>query len=207
MGTTVFPFRIHTPGEPTGISEGVRVRAMSETIAEDGTIFARSLDSYGRYGLSGVVILTDNDASAGFDNWHSFMDTISDGADTCLVKAVRFDLYTVTDEAAGTASGGGGEEFALARKFIDSSTLVVKIGGVTQTLTTDYTFSGNNTAPLVTTTASADTGAVLLSYEYYYQCFVRPQSGTVSVVGTSLTNGMVLVPVTATEQTPGGSYA
>lgn len=75
----------------------------------------------------------------------------------------------VVDEAVGTGDNST-TAFTLDMRHIDASTLVVKVDGVTQTGGgTDYTLSGNNSAPTITfTSAPASSLAITASYEYLW---------------------------------------
>lgn len=107
------------------------------------------------------------------DDWDDFVEARL-GADTFLFQAHRTQNKTVTDEAVGTGDGST-VVFALDKKHIDSTSLVVKVAGATQTGGgTDYTFSGNNTAPIVTFEAgSTPSGgqAVTATYDFYYPVY------------------------------------
>jgi len=83
--------------------------------------------------------------------------------------------YNANREVVGEAVGTGDAAttvFALDSRHIDESSLVVKVAGVTQTGGgTDYTFSGNNSAPIVTFTGGSTPGvgeAVTADYEFYW---------------------------------------
>jgi hypothetical protein len=108
-----------------------------------------------------------------------------------------------------------GETFTTAKKFIHHtdfgesvSTLVVKVAGVVQTLTTDYTVSGNGTAPTITATANMDAGAVTFDYDYYHQVRIRQGGVRQPKRDKGLTNqGVALVSVSIREVVPGGHLA
>lgn len=174
MGTSTFDFRVMRGG---GYEEGYEPRT-ERTDPVSGPLRTRALDATPRFVAGPAAIILDGSDGHTYGDWLDFYATIEYGGDSFLYKAKsRARHYEVDDESAGTASGGGGEEFALDKVFIDADTLVVKIGGTVQTLTTDYTFSGNNTAPKITTTASADTGAVTLDYEFYHQVVLQELGG------------------------------
>lgn len=202
MGTTLFSFRLLRSGE----YDERLVPRVETSVAESGTEYVRLLDSVPRLEAGPAIVVLDGTTSHTYKDWEDFLSGISYGATSFLYSALKAKYNEVADEALGTAAGGGGETFALDRKFIDSASLVVKAAGVVQVLTTDYTFSGNNTAPLITTTAAFDTGAVTASYRYYHQ--VR-----LSVLRTSYPNpdrnlrdqGLHQVEVSFREVTPGGS--
>lgn len=60
----------------------------------------------------------------------------------------------------------GTETFALARKFVNAATIAVTVDGAPES---DWTLSGNNTAPLITPGGTFPTGDVVVTYRFYYQ--------------------------------------
>jgi len=76
----------------------------------------------------------------------------------------------------------GSETFPLEKKFVNASTVVVKVDGVVDA---NWGLSGNNTAPVITPTGGFATGAVEITYRYYYQVRTGPNPlrGTTLVPG------------------------
>ncbi|RLA10562.1 MAG: hypothetical protein DRQ59_11660 [Gammaproteobacteria bacterium] len=166
----------------------------------------------GRYIVSRLTVLLDGVTSG--ESYADFLTfwktTIDNGADSFLFKSHTPAEFKVEGEAGGTSSATPvGETFATAAKFLDLSTLVVKVAGVEQTLATDYTVSGNNTAPTITATATFDTGAVTFDYEFYYQ--VRAGGSFVAGFlnrGLSLADpGAQTIPLSLREVRAGGHLA
>lgn len=165
MSNTVFPFTLSRPylegalhiTRGTDLGGAVLVRR-NEIPDAPGWVYAARFDL--RLPRGGQTV----------DDWDDFLEAREGAYDTFLFKAHRPKFKTVTDEAVGTGDGST-VVFALDKKHIDSSTLVVKVAGATQTGGgTDYTFSGNNTTPIVTFEAgSTPSGgqAVTASYEFY----------------------------------------
>lgn len=165
MSTEVFPFRFLD--EAAGGDYAGNLVSLDEMETSQGgftAVVARA--SRRQFVAAGTLILPDIAGYDASDFW-AFWDARSGRVDTFLFKAQEVYLRMVSGEAAGTHGGGAGADFALDMRHIDSATLVVKVAGVIQTLTTDYTFSGNNTAPKITSTANLDSGAVTFDYEYY----------------------------------------
>lgn len=206
MGTSVFTW--HTRYGQFG--DGFASR-MDRDEASNGVERVRS---YGpsRFVVSALTaIFTDGTSGESLKDFDTFWrTTLSNGTDSFLFKSHTPALFKVEGEAGGTASGGGGETFTTAKKFLDASTLVVKVNGATQTLTTDYTVSGNNTAPTITTTASFDTGTVTFEYEFYYQVRATVNGYSTAFLnrGSSLTDpGAQTIQLTMREVVPGGHLA
>lgn len=63
----------------------------------------------------------------------------------------------------------GSETFALARKFINASTIVLTVDGSPES---NWSLTGNNTAPVIVPSGGFATGAVVVTYRFYYQ--VKP---------------------------------
>lgn len=92
------------------------------------------------------------------------------------------DDYTVTDQSFGTGDGATAA-FALARTrggFTEpvqslNSAPVIKVAGVTKTLTTDYTISALGVVTFVTPPAAS--AALTWSGTYYWRCrFLRDET-------------------------------
>jgi len=165
MSTATFDFLFLDPEAGGDYDESPEtLDQMEESQGGRSAVIARA--SYSRWRGGGTLLLPDNDKNDPSDFW-TFWDARSGRVDTFLFKAKAAYWHISTAEALGTASGGGGETFALDYKHVDSSTLRVFVGTAEQVLTTDYAFSGNNSAPLITTTASFDTGTVTAYYEFY----------------------------------------
>lgn len=167
MSTTVFPFAVSAP-----YAEGLAY-PMVVTEAENGRDVRRLVGSTTkpRFVVRQATLVFPNQADQSFKDWIDFYRARQGGIDTFLFKAQAPALFYLS-ESRGTSTGAAGETFTTTRKFLNADTLVVKVGDVVQTLTTDYTFSGNNTAPTVTTTNQFDAGTVTLEYEYYYQVYL-----------------------------------
>lgn len=105
-------------------------------------------------------------------DWLAFVEARLGSYDSFLYKADTDRYHVATDSAIGTGDGVT-TAFPLIHKHIDASLLVVKKAGVTQTLTTHYTFGGNNTAPTVTFVSAPTAGqAITASYEFYVPVFL-----------------------------------
>ena len=213
MGTSVFTWRTRYGAHASGF-EGRHDRSESSA----GTERVRA------YGAARFVcptldaIFTDTTAGASLDTFRTFwITTLVNGADSFLFKDHTPANFKVEGEAGGTSSGApSGETFTTAKKFIahtdfgeSATTLIVKVDGVAQTITTDYTVSGNGTAPTVTATANFDTGAVTFDYSFYYQVRGRGSWATSFLNrGTSLTApGAQVVSLSLREVRAGGHLA
>lgn len=212
MSTSVCYFRIRWTG---AINEGDQPRIESTT-SQSGIIRRRIVDSTARYVMPNARIVLKGDSGHTYDDWRTwYKNTALWGAESVLIKPHLATLYVVSDESIGTVSGAA-ETFALDSKFVHhtdfsetATTLVVKVAGVVQTLTTDYTVSGNGTAPIITSTASMDTGAATASYERYFQCYIE-QTGEPTVRRPGQGDNakdVVEVPVSIMERQPGGHLA
>lgn len=208
MSTTLCTFRIHYPRGAVYQDEGPAPRLVVGR-TESGIEKVRHLDTTPPFIVPAANLILNGKSGHAYSDWYAFRrDTLEWGVGTCLFKARHAAHRQVDGESLGTAAGGGGETFTTAKKFLNADTLVVYVDGVTQTLTTDYSLSGNNTAPTITTTASFDTGAVTADYEFYYQVYIR-QNG-VSQLDPDIDlndQGPTVVAVSIIEERAGGHLA
>jgi hypothetical protein len=205
MGTSVFTWKV-AYGEFVEGLESRHERAESQS----GTEYVRAYGSPRFVVNSATMLFTDATAGESLEDWITFYETtISNGSDSFLYKAKTPAWMRIETESLGTHTNPNISNYTTTKKFLDLSTLTVFAGGVEQTLTTDYTVSGNNTAPTITTTATFDSGAVTATYEYYRQ--VRIVGGFEAAFmqkGTTLTaTGAQTARITLRELTPGGSDA
>jgi len=162
VSTTVFPF---TPSRPYA------ERRVPSTFGRDlnGGLVSRR-DEFGSPGWIYMVRMRVSLPRGGqtIDDWDDFVQTHL-GSDTFLFQAHRTNLKTVTAEAVGTGDGTT-TAYTLDKKYLDSTTLVVKVNGVTQTGGgTDYTFSGNNSNPTITFNSPPTAGhAITATYNFYF---------------------------------------
>lgn len=162
MSNVVFPFTLSRPYAER------RVTSTAGRQLGGGLVVVR--DEFGspgwRFMASFKVSLPRGGQTV--DTWDDFVEARL-GADTFLFMAHRTQNKTVTAEAVGT--GDAVETvFALDKKHIDASSLVVYLGSTQQTGGgTDYTFSGNNTAPIVTfNSPPGGSVAVTADYNFYF---------------------------------------
>ena len=206
MGTAIFTWKTRY-GEFT---DGFLSRTDRDE-SSSGIDRARSLGPSRFVVPSLTVIFTDGTAGESLKDFDTFWrTTLAEGTDSFLFKSHTPAFFKIEAEAGGTASGGGGETFTTVRKFLDTSTLVVKVNGTTQTVTTDYSVSLNYTTPMITTTASFDTGTVTLDYEFYYQVRATTNGYGTEFLnrGSSLTDtGAQTMDLSVREWKPGGSLA
>lgn len=161
MSNTVFPFTLLRPYTERAVHSTTVERTNSGNVArraEWGSYGQMTIKGRARFPLGAYTV----------DDWHSFVVARQGGYDSFLYKCLLTRHRTQTLEAVGTGDGTT-TVFYLDMKHVDSSTLLVYKAGVLQTLTTHYTFGGNNTAPAVTF-VSAPTGgqAITATYDYYY---------------------------------------
>ena len=201
MSTAIWGFRFAVPFG--SYSEGPSARLVS-TPSESGTAFVRSLDAAARFVNRGTVRL-DGSSGHAYSDWLTFLTARSWGADSFLFKPRIAAHREVASESIGTSSGGAGESFTLAKKFIDTAVLVVKVDGVEQA-GARWSLSGNNTAPQIDTAANFDAGAVTAEYEFYRQVRLSgPFLPDIRTRDTDLTaEGFVDIPVSMREVKPGG---
>jgi hypothetical protein len=162
MSTTVWPYTLLRPYSERAIHQTTREalnNGHEQRRPEYGTYGQMRVDARLRLPYGGYTI----------DDFSTFVVARQGGYDTFLYKCLLPRHRTQTDEAVGTGDGSD-TTFYLDMKYIDSSTLVVKVNGSTQTGGgTHYTFSGNNTAPLLTFVSAPGNGlAVTATYDYYY---------------------------------------
>ena len=100
----------------------------------------------------------------------------------------------VVAEAVGTGDGSE-TDFNLDMLHLDSSTLKVYVDSVEKTGGgVDYTFSGNNTAPLVAFgVAPGNSSVVTADYDYYMPCVVGQATEPENAGGAQWTANLVLV--------------
>jgi len=223
MGTAIFPYRVWYPRGADLAGHGPTPRMLG-AVTESGIDIVRLLDPAPPFVIPEAVIVLDgttDDALQAhtYASYRTWMGTTTSwGATSCLFKALYAVDREVSGESIGTATGGGGgvgETFTLAKKFVHHtdfgesvSTLVVKVVGVVQTLTTDYTVSGNGTAPTITATATMDAGVVTADYEFYHQVRIRHLDVRQPKRDKGLANpGIVFASVSIREVVPGGHLA
>lgn len=150
--------------------------------------FSRDLHTDYRLSVDGVAPFPNNNGRThaqlmDFFLTHGMSGTVLYKALLPFFREVAADpALDVNGATAGNSTGASGELFYTRHKYIHhvnffsedgitvetTSTLKVYVGGVLQTLTTDYTFAGNGTAPVITTTATFDAGVVTFDYEFYH---------------------------------------
>lgn len=188
----------------------LRGRTTLFTEAVTGKQFRRAIHDYSRLVIETTTLQFPNCAGGSYVDLIEFWDAVGGPVGEFLVKFAMPEHYQVADESAGTSTGVADEQFAIAKRYVDASKLVVKVGGVTQTLTTDYTLEGNTleggAEPYVKTTASFDAGAVTFDYEFYIRCRfdVEDLSAQLQVHSNSLANpGSKQVILALSEVIPG----
>lgn len=206
MSTVVFGFAVSGPDlDEREVYEGAL------QIGEDGARAARLFTPSPRFVSRGGALFFPNASGLTVAALRDFADARQGFIDSFLYRSAKPELREVVDDARGTHSGGAGTDFFARHKFLDAATLVVRVAGVVQVLATDYSFSGNNTAPKITTTASFDSGAVTFSYDYYRQVAfaLDPFQGSRMLVpGASLASpGTDRLPFAVDEVRPGGHLA
>lgn len=162
MSNTVFPFVVLRPYVYPAQHETTR-----QELNNGYTLVRAEFSSYGRYRVGFRTRLPYSSETN--ETWQAFLRTMQGGMDMFLFKDRKTELfYKRTSEAVGTGDGST-TAFALDCKHIDSSTLAVTKNGVAQTGGgTDYTFSGNNTAPIITFNSAPTAGhAIVATYEFY----------------------------------------
>lgn len=161
MSTAVWPFTMRRPYDERAIFNTTR-----EGLANGYELRRAELGVYGQMRVAGRIMLPYGGQTAA--DLHSFLVAREGGADTFLYKCLHTRHRTSTAEALGTGDGST-VAFALDFRHVDASTLLVYKDGVLQTLTTHYTFGGNNSAPTVTFVAAPAGGlAITATYDYYY---------------------------------------
>lgn len=170
MSSAVWPFRftlrpksLEMPTFKTRIAEGNE--GNDQRAAEFGDDF--------KLRVLGSIRFPQTSTGKTLADWLAFVEARLGRYDPFLYSPWTQRYRTVTLEAVGTGDGST-TAFALDSRYIDASTLLVYKAGVLQTLTTHYTFSGNNTAPLVTF-VSAPTGgqAITATYDRYFPMFLE----------------------------------
>lgn len=201
MSTTVFPFTVLRPFSEI---------ALTDTVGRDlnGGLTTRRAKFTDAPGWLYVATLTLRFPRGGYtvDDWHSFIAARSGAVDTFLFKGHADLFHDVTNEAVGTGDGST-TAFALDKKHIDASTLVVKVNGVTQTSGVDYSLSGNNTAPTLAFSSPPTAGhAITASYDYYMPVWFTadpPPPEMLRGGSTTATSTHVVNSVGIAEQYPG----
>jgi hypothetical protein len=227
MSNVVFPFTLTRLAEAESIpSEGHQ--------AENFLNFARDLASLPQLRVEGIAQFGPDTPNANAE--HVIMaaaKTAKDFRDFWIARGMSDTFFyfpahaefgqVLTEAAlqsdhtttAGNATGAADELFYTSAKYVShtdwsesASSLLVYSGGVLQTITTDYTVSGNGTAPVITTTANFDAGAVTFSYSFYRVVRFRsqlaptfPGGPSVDTLGTPVVKE---IPVVLIEDKPGG---
>lgn len=161
LSTTIWPFTFLRPYRER--------RAFSTTVqslANGRELRRPEFGDLGRLTVSSRVRLPYG--SKTLADWIAFWTGIGGAASTFLLKAHHAAHKTQTLEAVGTGDGTT-TAFALDKRYIDEATLLVYKDAVLQTLTTHYTFGGNETAPTITfVSAPAGAVAITATYDYYH---------------------------------------
>lgn len=163
MSNTVFPFRF-LDKDAGGDYAGTLVAVDEIEAAQGGRTAVIARASKTQFAAAGTLILPDKAGNKASDFW-VFWDARQGRVDTFLFAAPEAYLSWADAEAVGTHAGGV-VAYTLDMRHIDAATLRVFVAGVEQTLTTDYSFSGNDVAPTITTTGSFDNGAITAEYRY-----------------------------------------
>lgn len=158
MSTTVFPFTLLRPYKERRVHDTTLYEIAS------GVTLRRAEYTVGLLAVEASLRLPYGGQTAA--DWDSFLATHKGGYEEFLYKALRW--RTSTAEALGTGNGTT-VAFALDYRYVDASTLLVYKAGVLQTLSTHYTFGGNNSAPVVTFLSAPTAGqAITATYDYYH---------------------------------------
>lgn len=161
MSTTVWPFTLLRPYNERRVTETTRVALAN------GFESARSEFGAGKWRMYVDASLRLPYGGKTLADWISFITALDGSRDTFLFKCLYAANRTQTAEALGSGDGST-TAFALDMRYVDATTLQVFKAGVLQALTTHYTFSGNNTAPVVTFVSAPSGGqAVTATYDYY----------------------------------------
>jgi len=120
-------------------------------------------------------------ASTEFQQMLAFFNTLQGGWDSFLYTDV--DDNNVANQLIGTGAGvvttfqlvklfGGYAEPVTAPNLIGGGTnFILKVAGVTKVYGTDYTVSDwSSSTPGVVTFTAAPTGAITVTFNYYYPC-------------------------------------
>lgn len=161
MSTTVFGFQLIRPYRER------RVHETTKHMLNAGRELTRAeFGDYGKLTVNARVRLNSTSGNTVGD-WLTFVANHRGAYEQFLYKA-KFAAHKMqTLEAVGTGNGSA-TAFALDMRYIDLSTLLVYKAAVLQTLTTHYTVSGNNTAPVVTFVSPPGGGeAITATYDYY----------------------------------------
>ena len=160
MSTAVWPFTFLRPYREGFTHETTRLEL------NNGRELVRAeLGTYGQFAIEGTIRLPYGGQTLA--EWFAWWRARQGGYDSFLCKAHHAVHRTQTLEALGTGTGSL-TTFALDMRHVDASTLLVYKAGVLQTLSTHYTVSGNNTAPLVTFLSAPSNGqAITATYDYY----------------------------------------
>lgn len=202
MSVSVFPFSLMRPYRER------RVFATSKQEMQNGRTLVRAeFGTYGRMTIQARARVPYGGQTLA--TWIAWWLARQGSYDPFLVKCHHAAHKTQTLEAVGTGDGST-TAFALDMRYIDESTLLVYKAGVLQTLTTHYTVSGNNTAPIVTFVAApAGAAAITATYDYYHP--MRHESDDVEPQDLHLTGAdataVVGFDLTLVETEPGAHRA
>lgn len=192
--TAVWPFAFVRPYDELRVTEedivklGSGIKLRRDNLPDPG--YSLSVRGTVRLGPT-TVVKTWQEWIETYGTTEGFLFKAAD-----LVSASSSDFNKnreVVDEDVGTGNGSA-TVYTLDMRHIDASTLVVKVNGVTQTGGgTDYTLSGNNSAPTITfTSPPTNTHPITASYDYYWPVVLtsweptRFQSGRVVRIAVTL---------------------
>jgi uncharacterized protein (TIGR02217 family) len=160
---------------------------------------------------SGTIRLPQGSTSKTLTDWLTFVEATRGAYGTFLYSCLTSRYRVVTDEAVGT--GDGSETvFYLDKKYINESSLVVKVSGVQKTGGgVDYTFSGNEVAPKITfNSAPAGAAPVTASYDFYFPVRFETEGYPIDLLAsksTDATRNVLIAEVSLISIAPGAHLA
>lgn len=176
MSVVVFPYPVIRP-----YSYPPHHSTTRQELNNGNNVVRAELPSYGQYRVKLRIRLPDSTGTYTNETWQAFLRSRQGAKDPFLFKDRLTALFhTQTLEAVGTGDGVT-TALPLDMVYVDASTLLVYKDGVLKALTSDYTFSGNNSAPVITFNSAPANGVVITAtYDFYMPVLfaVDPPQGT-----------------------------
>lgn len=132
MSVTLWPF---TLGQP-GFREFRSFETEASRMAGGREVRASRMSSAGILLVRGPLRLPDAGGKT-FDDLAAFLEALKGGFDTFLYRPWWDRHRVITQESIGPGNGSQ-VDFPVSRRYVDTSTLVVRVGGVVQSLGTHY---------------------------------------------------------------------
>lgn len=171
MSVTIWPFTL----AQGGFREFRSFETEASRMAGGREVRASRISSAGLLLVRGPLRLPDAGGQT-FDGLASFLEALKGGFDTFLYRPWWDRHRVITQESIGPGTGSQ-QDFPVSRRYVDTSTIVVRVGGVVKSLGADYSIQdlaggayalGDTGLQIHFTAAPGNGVAVDASYSHYF---------------------------------------